>query len=264
MGNHRATTQLTMQGESRGPRAKAPFPPPETPPGAFDAFLAWYRSSSRHRLKTLIPAIASVRKKDLVADVGCYGGLLAPYLKTAGCKAIEGFDIDANSLRHASRVYAKVYRWDADCEPAPVESERYDLVVALEMIEHINRTDQFLAEINRITRRSGSVIISTPNLASLLNRWRLLFGKMPLNAPAASLEAPGPGVDPSHAKIATASEWERAIAAHNFTIIRVYGISNHALLTPLDKLRPSLSGTLLFVLERSDPTPISEHQERAK
>lgn len=64
-------------------------------------------------------------------------------------------------------------------QPFKVKSNSIDLVIALEIIEHLFDTDQFLTEINRVTKSGGFLVLSTPNLASLKNRLRLLFGHYP-------------------------------------------------------------------------------------
>jgi|CXWL01.1.fsa_nt_gi SAM-dependent methyltransferase len=64
-------------------------------------------------------------------------------------------------------------------KPFTEKSNHYDLVIALEIIEHLFDTDQFLSEIRRVLKPSGYLILSTPNLASLTNRVKLLFGFYP-------------------------------------------------------------------------------------
>ncbi len=64
-------------------------------------------------------------------------------------------------------------------KPFKEKSVSYNLVIALEIIEHLFDTDQFLSEIHRVLKPSGYLILSTPNLASLPNRLKLLFGFYP-------------------------------------------------------------------------------------
>lgn len=64
-------------------------------------------------------------------------------------------------------------------QPFKIKSGSVDLVIALEIIEHLFDTDHFLAEIARVLKPGGYLILSTPNLASLTNRLKLLFGYYP-------------------------------------------------------------------------------------
>jgi len=57
---------------------------------------------------------------------------------------------------------------------------KFNCVLAGEIIEHIIDTDSFLDEINRILMDNEILIITTPNLANLENRIRLVIGRYPI------------------------------------------------------------------------------------
>ena len=61
----------------------------------------------------------------------------------------------------------------------PFPDDHFDLVTNLEVIEHLCSADNLLAEIHRILKPGGSLVLSTPNLASWVNRILLLFGYFP-------------------------------------------------------------------------------------
>ncbi|NBD18246.1 MAG: methyltransferase domain-containing protein [Cyanobacteria bacterium] len=52
----------------------------------------------------------------------------------------------------------------------PLEADSVDVVVSLEVIEHIADAEQFVKEINRILKSSGVLILSTPNVGFALHR----------------------------------------------------------------------------------------------
>jgi len=54
----------------------------------------------------------------------------------------------------------------------PFEDDELDAVVCIDGIEHIERPFDFLREAQRVTRRGGAVVVSTPNISSLRSRWR--------------------------------------------------------------------------------------------
>jgi len=56
----------------------------------------------------------------------------------------------------------------------------FDAVVLAEVIEHVLDTDHMLTEIVRVLRSGGALVVTTPNLASLENRARLLLGRYPM------------------------------------------------------------------------------------
>lgn len=64
-------------------------------------------------------------------------------------------------------------------KPLKLKNNSVNDIVALEVIEHLYDTDQFLAEIQRSLKPKGYLFLSTPNLASFRNRLTLLFGGYP-------------------------------------------------------------------------------------
>lgn len=63
--------------------------------------------------------------------------------------------------------------------PLPIEDNSIDLVIAGEILEHLINPFMFLQEINRVLKKGGELILSTPNIACLKSRIQLLLGKLP-------------------------------------------------------------------------------------
>jgi len=62
----------------------------------------------------------------------------------------------------------------------PYDDESFDIIFVSEVIEHIFDTTTFLKECNRILKKDGIMVLTTPNIASIGNRINLLFfGKRP-------------------------------------------------------------------------------------
>jgi len=61
----------------------------------------------------------------------------------------------------------------------PFEDERFDAVVSIEVIEHVEDQFAFVRELARITRPGGRVVITTPNVLSLTSRVRNLVWGFP-------------------------------------------------------------------------------------
>ena len=58
----------------------------------------------------------------------------------------------------------------------PYDSGYFDAIFAGEIIEHMTDDMFFLAECKRILKKNGILLLTTPNLVSLRNRIRKLFG----------------------------------------------------------------------------------------
>ncbi|MFH1225002.1 MAG: methyltransferase domain-containing protein [Candidatus Diapherotrites archaeon] len=61
----------------------------------------------------------------------------------------------------------------------PFADGYFDLVVAGEIIEHVYETGRFLRECNRVLRKGGTLLVSTPNTGSLRNIKDAILGRQP-------------------------------------------------------------------------------------
>ncbi len=110
-------------------------------------------------------------------DLGCGRGHFLKYLGPQYRSL--GYDISTTSIKHclSKKINAKVVNLE---ESFPDSANTFDTIVAGEIIEHIFDTDSFLSEIKRVLKPNGSLILSTPNLASLGRRLLLMIGRNPL------------------------------------------------------------------------------------
>ena len=98
-------------------------------------------------------------------DIGCGGGLVAEPLARLG-GAVTGIDADAQAIAVA-RAHAKGagltidYR-DGAAEDVP-DDEKWDVVLALEIVEHVADLAYFVETAAKLCRPGGLVVISTLN-----------------------------------------------------------------------------------------------------
>lgn len=122
-------------------------------------------------------SIKSCRK---YVDIGCGDGSYTLIIgQKLQCREVHGVDIDEDRILLASKRGIITIKADMNKERLPLAENSIDIVTALEVIEHLVNPDNMLQEIYRILKPGGYLIITTPNLASYINRARLLFGFQP-------------------------------------------------------------------------------------
>ncbi len=121
------------------------------PEGAFAA-LHWL-AVARGRLvpRPLVPG-------EVLLDLGCGGGLMAPH---ASSYRHVGVDLSASALRVARQHAVLAVRSDAT--RLPLCDGTASVVVAGELLEHVRDLPAVVAEMCRVLRPGGTVVIDTIN-----------------------------------------------------------------------------------------------------
>jgi SAM-dependent methyltransferase/archaellum component FlaC len=113
-----------------------------------------------HRYQFALRWAAGNRVLDVAAGIGYGAALLA-----GKARLVWAIDLDAASIDYARRTYARnnLLFLRGDAAALPVKSEIADLAVALEVLEHVEKQEELVAELARVVTRGGTVLISTPN-----------------------------------------------------------------------------------------------------
>lgn len=101
--------------------------------------------------------------KQLVADLGCGGGVFSKRLKDAGA-IVHALDIASNALKILRERVPNVDETYQQCLPhTTLEDDAYDLVFADEVIAYLpaQQLRLFMAELCRLVKPNGFVICST-------------------------------------------------------------------------------------------------------
>ncbi|NTV52188.1 MAG: class I SAM-dependent methyltransferase [Candidatus Firestonebacteria bacterium] len=143
----------------------------------YNAERAFAINFQESRLKKAAQLISSLRAGAML-DIGCSTGTWALYWKNLGW-TVTGVDVNPSAVDAAVKNGVTARCCDLNAAPLPFSDATFDLIFAGEVIEHIVDTDFFLKELTRCVKPGGHVLLTTPNLASLENRLRLLLGKYP-------------------------------------------------------------------------------------
>lgn len=100
-----------------------------------------------------------------VLDASCGTGYGIEILSKAGAATVTGVDISAEAIGEAKSRFGKFAAElvEADLRKLPFEDDSFDAVVSFETIEHMEEPQKALAELDRVLRPDGILVISSPN-----------------------------------------------------------------------------------------------------
>ena len=99
-----------------------------------------------------------------VLDAGCGAGYGSAELAQSA-ERVTGVDIAPEAVEFARAHYERpnLTFEQASCTELPFDDGSFDLVVAFEVIEHLEDWKGFLREVRRVLAPAGQLIVSTPN-----------------------------------------------------------------------------------------------------
>jgi 2-polyprenyl-6-hydroxyphenyl methylase/3-demethylubiquinone-9 3-methyltransferase len=121
------------------------------PAGPF-VMLHWIAAARAERIP------AATRCDAILVDLGCGGGLLAPHLEGKGYTHV-GFDLTHSALTHACDHDVLAVQSDVGALPLP--DGVADVVVAGEILEHVDDLSAVLREACRVLRPGGTFVLDT-------------------------------------------------------------------------------------------------------
>jgi ubiquinone/menaquinone biosynthesis C-methylase UbiE len=130
---------------------------PLTKPGVHEIFLKYFKKFS-------------FSKDSKILDLGAGHGAMTKKLYE------KGYNVSACDM------FPEIFEFnEIKCDKADITSRlpyadnTFDIVIAIEVIEHITDHDTFISESSRILKPGGCLLLSTPNILSLKSRIRFLF-----------------------------------------------------------------------------------------
>ena len=101
-----------------------------------------------------------------ILDLGCGGGIASEPLCRLGGN-VTGIDESENLINiaklHSKRIGLKINYKCMDIENLIKLKKKYDVIVALELLEHVNNVEHFCELIIKLLKNEGIIILSTIN-----------------------------------------------------------------------------------------------------
>lgn len=115
-----------------------------------------------------------------VLDFGCHDGTILKMI-------IGKIDADLSGLDHSPEMvkkakFNKINAKNVDLSyHLPFGNSSKEIIIAGEILEHLYDPGLALRETNRVLIKDGGLIVTVPNICSLRNRLRIIFGKFPMH-----------------------------------------------------------------------------------
>lgn len=108
-----------------------------------------------------------IRGRNTAVDLACGTGYGTSYLSQRSVKQIIGIDIEEDVVAYAQSAYAVPAGGLTFCtggaDSIPIAKRSIDAFVSFETIEHVPNPARFLAEVRRVLKPGGMLVLSTPN-----------------------------------------------------------------------------------------------------
>ena len=121
------------------------------------------------KIKSMLPEL---RGKEKIIDIGCGHGGVCHYLIDQGYD-VTGIEINDDAIKSLQEKGYNVLK--KDITKGFDIYEKYDLVLILDVLEHVFDPVFLISEAIKITAKNGSIIISVPLYFDLLDRLKILF-----------------------------------------------------------------------------------------
>jgi 2-polyprenyl-3-methyl-5-hydroxy-6-metoxy-1,4-benzoquinol methylase len=169
----------------------------------------WYRF---RRVVSILERYLSLKGRT-VLDIGCNQGQFLELLENEYGVLATGIDQWDPALKGSGRWrYVK-----GDLANDINLEDKFDIVSALEVIEHVIDTDRFLQDCHDHLKDDGFLVITTPNINSLRNRARVPLGKYPCGLEYRNVI--------HHVRLYNVSCLRTHLEEHGFHVVTVSGVN---------------------------------------
>lgn len=132
----------------------------------------WWHEHKRAVVHQMIDRYAD---KGKVLDIGAGTGKMLAELKEKGWK-ITGVDGEKEAIEWSKKRGIKIQRCNLRHGKLPFKANSFDLVLALDVLEHLTNTQAALTEAKRVVKPGGLIIATTPAYQWLYGYWDKMLG----------------------------------------------------------------------------------------
>ena len=109
-----------------------------------------------------------------VLDLGFGAGQFARRIRPA-CRYLAGVELDPEAAEEGARFFDQPVIGDLLEGISGPWQERFDVIVAGDILEHLPRPEDLLAALKPLLKTDGALLVSLPNVANILDRTHVRF-----------------------------------------------------------------------------------------
>ena len=130
---------------------------------------SYFSPITKKRYDELLEMFEPFRKTNKILDIGCGYGFFSHVAKKKGWE-VYGVEVSEEASKNCEVKGINMFQGsitDADFDP-----EMFDIIISIEVIEHVNTPNTFVQQSNKFLRKGGGMYVTTPNFNSYL-RYKL-------------------------------------------------------------------------------------------
>ena len=122
-------------------------------------------------------SISLISNEGKILDIGSRWGDVTNEIYKKN-KNVIGLDFVPKFVDMAKKKYPFINFKEGDVYKIPLNNKSFNTVFMGETLEHLANQEKAIKEIHRVLKPHGELVLSTPNIASLRCRIKLLLGKV--------------------------------------------------------------------------------------
>ena len=153
----------------------------------------------KRKLKRLV-------KNGMLLDIGCGKGFFLEYM--AKFYSVLGTDVSKYAVLESKKLLGNIPLCVADATSLCFKKDKFDIVTAFDIIEHITNPKNMLNECHSVLKQNGLIVLTTPNTKSIGRKLKQdeWFGYR----------------DTTHVSLLSPSEWINLLEESDFQLVNVY------------------------------------------
>jgi 2-polyprenyl-3-methyl-5-hydroxy-6-metoxy-1,4-benzoquinol methylase len=190
--------------------------------------------------------LQKVNEQEQVLELGCATGYFSKALKQKQC-VVVGVEYEKMAAKQATSVCDQVIIANLE-SPLVISTDhkQFDTVLLMDVIEHIIHREQLLKNILPYLSSRGKLIVTTPNIAHIAVRWKLLFGDFTYTHQGI--------MDETHVHFFTRKTLVQLLLSCGFEIVEIDGSADFGLLPILGRFLRHIPKRLQYMITRLFPT----------